>query len=395
MISFDEAVAEIRRAAKPRDFESVSIEEAAGRVLASPVVAAIDSPRTDVSAMDGYAVADADLRAVPARLTIVGESFAGAGFGGSMGAGECVRIFTGAPVPAGADRVVMQENVRREGDIAIFESAPGNARHVRVAGNDFRSGDQLLDSGRFLDPRGIVAAAAADIAGVQVYRRPRVHILSTGDELAEPGSATSRADAIPESVSFGVAAMANQWGADVIGRTRLRDELAGMRSAAAGAAKEADLVIVTGGASVGEKDFAKAMFEPAGLELLFSKVAMKPGKPVWLGRAGEALVLGLPGNPTSAMVTARLFLAPLLAGMTGRRMEEALDWRNAPLEAPLAECGSRETFHRARWFGERVQLVGNQDSSAQNALAQADLLVRQRPNSPRLEAGGLVQTLAF
>jgi molybdopterin molybdotransferase len=394
MICFDEAIAEVARAATPLGSETVSIAEAAGRVLASPVVAAIDSPRTDVSTIDGYAVAEADIGSLPKRLTIVGESFAGAGFDGSIRAGECVRIFTGASVPKGADRVVMQENVRREGEIAIFDSALRTARHIRVAGSDFRSGEQLLDAGRLLDPRAIVAAAAADVAEVHVYRRPGVHVFSTGDELAEPGSAASRADAIPDSVSFGVAALAQQCGGECVGRTRLRDELSAMRSAAVGAAETADLVVVTGGASVGEKDFAKAMFEP-GLELLFSKVAMKPGKPAWLGRTSKTLVLGLPGNPTSAMVTARLFLAPLLAAMTGRRVEEALEWRTAPLEAALPECGDRETFHRARWAGDRVQILGNQDSGAQKALAQAQLLVRQRPNSPRVEAGELVATLEF
>jgi len=191
-----------------------------------------------------------------------------------------------------------------------------------------------------------------------------VHILSTGDELAEPGTARERADAIPESVSFGVAALAAQWGAECIGRTRVRDELAAMQALACAAIDDADLVVVTGGASVGEKDFAKAMFEPLGLHLVFSKVSIKPGKPVWLGRAGEKLVIGLPGNPTSALVTARLFLAPLLAGLTGRPGDEALRWRTVPLGSPLGPCGSRETFHRARWVGDRAEILAFQDSSS-------------------------------
>jgi molybdopterin molybdotransferase len=157
----------------------------------------------------------------------------------------------------------------------------------------------------------------------------------------------------------------------------------------------ADLVVVTGGASVGEKDFAKTMFESAGLELVFSKVAIKPGKPVWLGRAGGTLVLGLPGNPTSALVTARLFLAPLLAAMTGRSVSEALNWRSAPLAAALPECGSRETFHRGRWRGEAVEVLSFQDSSAQKALADADVLIRQRSNTPAISAGETVQVLEF
>jgi molybdopterin molybdotransferase len=168
-----------------------------------------------------------------------------------------------------------------------------------------------------------------------------------------------------------------------------------MRSAAAGAIDGADIVVVTGGASVGEKDFAKAMFEPLGLDLMFSKIAMKPGKPVWLGRAGEALVMGLPGNPTSAMVTARLLLAPLHAGIRGQPIEAALRWRKAKLASALSECGARETFHRARWCNGAVEVLPNQDSGAQRALADADLLVRQRANSPVLERGAVLEMLDF
>lgn len=166
-----------------------------------------------------------------------------------------------------------------------------------------------------------------------------------------------------------------------------------MEKAAAEAVGSADLVIVTGGASVGEKDFAKAMFEPLGLDLIFSKVSIKPGKPVWLGRARQALIMGLPGNPTSALVTARLLLAPLLCGLTGRSIHEALRWRRAPLHAPLRECGARETFHRARWEGDAVAIFSNQDSSAQKVLAQADVLVRQRANAPARQAGEPVDVL--
>lgn len=394
MIGFDQAIALVRAIATPLGIERVEIAQASGRVLASPVIAAIDSPRRDVSAMDGYAVREADL-AGGAELRIVGESFAGAGWDGALSQGSCARIFTGAPVPSGADRVIMQENVRRDGDLAIVETEPGAARHIRKRGSDFAAGDELLPPGRLLDPRAIVAAAAADIATVEVYRRPRLTILSTGDELAEPGSARERTDTIPESVSFGVAALAAQWGARHLGTTRLRDELAPMRQAAATAAGKSDIVVVTGGASVGEKDFAKAMFEPFGLDLIFSKVAIKPGKPVWLGRVRDRLVMGLPGNPTSAMVTARLFLAPLLAGLSGRPIESALRWQSMPLASALKENGPRETFHRARAADAGAETLSFQDSSAQKALADADLLVRQRANAPACLAGDLVDALDF
>ena len=395
MIGFDEAVEKVRSAAKPLGTEAVPVSEAAGRVLARPLIAQIDSPRCDVSAMDGYAVRDDDLAAAPASLTIAGESFAGAGWSEPVAPGTCIRIFTGAPVPPGADRVVIQENVRREDDRAILTEQPGTARHIRRRGSDFKSGDELLPAGRLLDPRAIVATAGADVAELEVYRRPRLTILSTGDELAEPGAARDGRDTVPESVSFGVAALAGQWGVQDIGRHRLRDELPKMQAAAESALEQADLIVVTGGASVGEKDFAKAMFEPAGLNLIFSKVAIKPGKPVWLGRARDTLVMGLPGNPTSAMVTARLLLAPLLAGLSGRPIETALRWRSAPLASALKECGPRETFHRARSAEGGTEILSFQDSSAQKVLAEADLLVRQPANAPALSPGDFVDVLDF
>jgi molybdopterin molybdotransferase len=395
MISFDEAIERIRKVAVPLGIESIALEVAAGRVLASPVVARIESPRADVSAMDGYAVRESDLANLPARLKLAGESFAGHGWSGDVGAGECVRIFTGAPVPNGADRVVVQEDVIREDDLLVIERHPGSQLHIRSRGGDFTKGDELVGTGRPLDPRAIIAAAAADLAKLDVYLRPWIRIFSTGDELAEPGSAARARDSIPESVSFGVAALAHQWGAEILGKARLRDDLKSMKRAAANAIVDADVVIVTGGASVGEKDFGKAMFEDEGLELIYSKVSLKPGKPAWLGRAGNALVMGLPGNPTSALVTARLFLAPLLAGLTGRDPMDALRWRQMALATPLGECGSRETFHRARSTGLWAEILSNQDSSAQKTLVEADLLARQPANSPAREAGELVDVLDF
>ena len=395
MISFDEAVELVRSVASPLGTETIALAAAAGRVLARPVVAQIDSPRSNVSAMDGYAVRDEDLARLPASLTVAGESFAGSGSDGSITPGTCARIFTGAPVPGGADRVVIQENVRRKADQALIDEHPGPATHIRRRGRDFATGDELLPAGRRIDPRAIVAAAAADVAELEVYRRPRLHILSTGDELAEPGSARATDDAIPESVSLGVAALAEQWGADCPGRTRLRDDLALMRSVGGSAIEASDIVVVTGGASVGERDFAKAMFEPLGLDLIFSKVSIKPGMPVWLGRVGETLLIGLPGNPTSALVTARLFLVPLLAGLTGQAIECALAWRRIPLASPVGDCGPRETFHRARLRDDAADILSFQDSSAQKALAEADLLARQRANTPALAAGDMVDVLEF
>jgi molybdopterin molybdotransferase len=359
------------------------------------LAAQIDSPRSDVSAMDGYAVRDEDLTAFPVALEVVGDSFPGQGWSGAAAPGTCVRIFTGAPVPRGADRIVIQENVRREGAAATVAGHPGTATYIRPRGSDFTAGEELLPAGRLLDPRALVAAAAADVAEVEVYRRPRMQILGTGDELAEPGTARDRSDAIPDSASLGVAALAAEWGADCIGQTRLRDELEEMQLAAAKAVAAADLITVIGGASVGDKDFAKAMFEPLGLELVFDKLAIKPGKPAWLGRVGDKLVIGLPGNPTSALVTARLLLAPLLAGLTGRLIEDALAWRTMPLAALLGACGTRETFHRARTADRAAYVLAFQDSHAQKALAEADLLVRQRAHAPAVASGELVDVIDF
>ena len=395
MIAFDEAVAIVRTLARPVGRERVPIALAHGRVLAAPAVAKVDSPPADVSAMDGYAVREEDLRSLPASLRVIGEAFAGAEFGEIVEPGTSARIFTGAPLPAGADRVVIQEIVRRDGNSAIIDSHPGAAKHVRRRGNDFAAGALLVAAGRKLGFREIVAVAGGDLAEVDVWRRPTVRIFGTGDELTPPGTASQKAGSIPESVSHGVAALAEDWGARVLERSHLRDDLDLMKQAAAGAVGQADLIIVTGGASVGEKDFAKAMFADQGLELSFAKVAIKPGKPVWLGRAGTSLIMGLPGNPTSALVTARLLLAPLVAGLSGLEPLAALRWRQVPLAAPIPPCGDRETFVRAGAASDAVEPLSNQDSSAQKTLADAVLLVRRPAGAPAMAAGDMVPVLDF
>jgi molybdopterin molybdotransferase len=289
----------------------------------------------------------------------------------------------------------MQENIRREGDEAVVEDPGSRATHVRPQGSDFRAGETLLAAGRRLDPRAMVAAGAADQAEVEVVRRPGLLTLSTGDELFEPGSAHLTRFGIPESISLGVAALAEAWGARALGRRRLADDLPAMRRAAAAALAVADVVVVTGGASVGERDFARAMFEDAGLELVFSKVEIKPGKPVWLGRAGGRIVIGLPGNPTSAMVTGRLFLAPLLLGLGGGDPKAALAWRTAPLGAALPATGDRETFYRGRTTPAGIEPFSDQDSGSQKTLAAADVLIRRRAHTPALAAGETAEVLDF
>lgn len=394
MVDFDEALARLEQISVTVVGARSALARAAGRVLARPLHARCDAPRRAVAAMDGYAIADAATRAGD-PLQVIGESRAGAGFTGTVGAGQAVRIFTGAPMPEGADRCIMQEYADRVGDTVRFAEGYGPGWHVRQAGSDFAAGELILPAGIRLSPRAIIAAAAADHASVIVAARPRVAIISTGDELAPPGRAHQRADAIPESVGFGVAAMAVEAGARITARLSGVDDLAVLEQIAGEALGQADLVIVTGGASVGERDFAKPMFAAHGLELLFSKVAIKPGKPVWLGRAKDTLVLGLPGNPTSAMVTTRLFLRPLLALLQGQPMADVLRWRTIPLAAPLGAAGDRETFVRAAWEENGLVPLGNQDSGSQSALVRADWLIRCAANAQALDRGEMVTALEF
>lgn len=391
MISFDQAWAIVAGEARPLGSEAVALAGAHGRILAEPVVAQVDWPPADVSAMDGYAIRGSD----DSPLRLVGESFPGAAFGGVVGVGECVRIFTGAPIPPGAERVVMQENATREGDAVRLIVADSSSRHIRQRGSDFCAGDTLLDAGRRLDARAMVAAAGADLADVRVWRRPRVAILGTGDELVEPGSARAHPGTIPESVSFGVAGLVADWGGNMIGRERVRDQPDLISHAAATALDRSDLLVVTGGASVGDRDYSRAVLADLGLDLLFAKVAMKPGKPVWFGRVGDTLVLGLPGNPTSALVTARLLLAPMLAGLGGDDCARAAGWRSAMLKVPLGPCGERETFTRARCVEGMVEPLASQDSGAQKGLADGNVLIRQRAGTAALLAWDPVDIIDF
>lgn len=392
MISFERATALMRELALPLPPETVALGEAADRRLAADVVARIASPRRTVSAMDGYAVAEGEVTP-GGEMQVVGEARPGQAFARRLEAGQAVRIFTGGPLPDGADCVIMQEYAEREGDRVRFREGHGPSRHVRVQASDFDAGAVLLPAGRRLDPQALVAAAAADVGEVQVHRRPRVALVATGDELAEPGTAKASPYAIPDSITHALAALVDREGGAVVARHRAVDDLPALESLAGELLTAADLVVVTGGASVGERDFAKPMFAAHRLALAFDKVAIKPGRPVWLGRAGGALVLGLPGNPTSAMVTARLLLVPLLARLQGG--EGAHRWRKLPLAATLRSTGNRETFVRACWAEDGLVPLGNQDSGVQGGLASADWLIRCPPGQGELAAGTPVPALAF
>ena len=394
MIAFDEAVSRLLGAVKPLGKEGVPLAHAGNRFLAEPVLARQDAPRCDVSAMDGYAVRRADTLA-GLRLQIVGESRAGAPCKTPLEPGQAARIFTGAAVPHGADCVIMQEYAEREGSRVRFRDGHGPARHIRAQGSDFLAGQTLLAAGTRLTPRALVSAAAGDRAELCVHRQPRVALIATGDELAPPGQAQERADAIPETIGVGLAAMVHSLGGIVAARHCEGDRLDRLGALAGEVLAISDCVIVTGGASVGERDFARTMFAPHGLEEIFARVAIKPGRPVWFGKTGSVCVLGLPGNPASAMVTARLFLQPMLAALQGGDGAQWLADTPQILAAPLPQNDTRETFFRAQSSGDGLIPIANQQSGAQAPLAASDWLIRRAPHAPACAAGEVVRAMPF
>lgn len=303
--------------------------------------------------------------------------------------------FTGAPAPAGADRIIIQEDVREEYGTAIFSVPLSKRCHLRLPGSDFNKGDIIVSAGSILTPQRLIGVAASDLADLEVFRQPRVAILCCGDELAEPGCAGQSPGKIPESISYGIAALVRRWGGTVVARWRRPDDLVCLRAAAADASDLADVVVVIGGASVGEKDLAKDAFTQLQLELLFTRVAIKPGKPVWFGKAGKTLIVGLPGNPTSALVTARLFLAPLLAGLSGGNTTDAMDWKMMRSSAPIQGSSDRDVFLCATIMAHSAVSLSVQDSSSQKALADATHLIRCRSGKPSPNPSAIFETLAL
>ena len=394
MLTYDDALEKMLAAARSLGREEVPTGEAAGRYLAQDVTAQIDSPRADVSAMDGYAfIMEA---AQNGRwFEVVGESAAGSPFAGKIAPDQAARIFTGAHVPKGADCVVMQEYAEREGSRVRFREGFGPARHIRKRGGDFEKGAMLLPVGARLTPGAVVTLAGADVGSVCVGKRPRVAIVATGDELEQPGEAHHSGHSVPESGSYGVAAMAREAGARVVEQMRGRDDLQTLQQLAIRALDVADCVAVIGGASVGDHDLARPMFEGTGLDEHFVRVAIKPGKPVWFGTAGNKAVLGLPGNPTSALVTARLFLRPLLAALQGGPGRAEVAFLPQIVAADLPANGSRETFVRASASEQGLVPATNQESGAQAPLAASDWLIRRGPDAGPLGAGERVRAILF
>ncbi len=374
-------------AVTPLPPESVALTEADGRVLAQPVIAHRDQPPFDASAMDGWAVRRADLSA-EASLKIVGESAAGHGHVQPLKPGEAVRIFTGAPVPAGADLVIIQEEAVREGDTVRLGPA-GQPSHVRPRGGDFHTGETLLAAGLKLDPWRLSLAAAAGQAALSVARKPRIVLLATGEELAQPGD-TPGPFQIYESGGVGLAAMIRRWGGEPHRLAATGDDLAAIADAVRDV--EADLIVTVGGASVGDHDLVKPALETLGLTLAVETINIRPGKPTWFGRLGDGrLVLGLPGNPASAFVCAELFLKSLVLAMQGADPQPRLD--HMALAQPLPANGPREHWARARLTPEGVRAFPDQDSSLVTVFAQADALLRRAANGPAAAEGELVEVL--
>lgn len=396
MLSVAEATDKIVSAFAPIGAELVALDQAFGRVLAEPLAARLTQPPADVTAMDGYAIRAADASTLPARLKVTMNIAAGQSPQGLLGAGEAARIFTGAPVPHGADTIVIQENCDRDGDwVTIREGDRNSGQHIRRAGFDFKAGDVALQPGRLLTARDISLAAAMNRPWLQVSRRPRVALLSTGDELVNPGDAVGPAQIIGSN-AIGLAAFVRACGAEAINLGIARDTMADL-DRHLNAATGCDALVTLGGASVGDHDLVQKALKARAMELDFWKIAMRPGKPVMFGRLGAMNVLGLPGNPVSSIVTATLFLKPAIERMLGLTQAARPNPRIA-LGRDLRANDQRQDYLRARLSVDAdgrttVAPFDKQDSAMLSLLAGADCLIIRPPHALAAKAGDLVEVL--
>ena len=394
LLSVADALDRVTRGLVPLESESVAILSADGRVLAEDVKARLTQPPFAASAMDGYAVRSADVAAPPVTLRVAGRSAAGAGFRGRVGTGEAVRIFTGAPVPEGADLIVIQEDTEaRPGSVTIRTVTGGP--HIRPRGQDFVEGETLLASGTRLGARELMLAAAMNHAELPVRRKPRVAILATGNEVVPPGSELA-ADQIASSVPAGLSALIAHHGGEPMLLGIAKDEPESIITLAR-TGSAADILVTIGGASVGEHDLVAEALKAEGLELDFWKIAMRPGKPLLFGRMGEQRVLGVPGNPVSALVCAQVFLLPMLGKLLGLAVRGHRECA-ALLGEALPANGAREHYMRAvsEWHedgGRIVTPLPSQDSSLVAALARADCLIIRPPDAAELPLGAEVRIL--
>ncbi len=390
LMAVAEALARVLEGAAPLPAEQVALEDAPGRVLAEDLTALRTQPPDAVSAMDGYAVRASDVAQVPATLHVIGEVPAGHPFTGEIKQGQAARIFTGGVLPSGSDTVVIQELATRDGDNVTIRKTAAKGRNVRGKGIDFSQGEVLLRQGRRLTDRDVMLAAAMNHATLPVHRRPKLAVLATGDELVPPGS-TPKPGEIVYSNGFALIALAQQAGAEVtnlgVARDRIEDIAAGVRKARDGGA---DILLTTGGASVGEHDLVQRALHSEGLGLSFWRVALRPGRPMMHGRLGAMHVLGVPGNPVSAYVCAFLFLLPLIARLTGRGdLAEAAE--PARLGCDLPANDERQDYLRATLSpgpdGPVATPLPHQDSSLMAPLAAADCLLIREPHAPAAAAG--------
>ncbi|MFN4281946.1 MAG: gephyrin-like molybdotransferase Glp [Alphaproteobacteria bacterium] len=389
MLSVEEARARIQAALSPLGSESVPLDAALGRILAADVTAQVTQPPADLSAMDGYAVRAADAAQVPVALTVIGEAPAGGAYAGTVGPGQAVRIFTGAPLPAGADAVVIQEDTERAADKITVKAGARLGENVRYAGLDFYKDAVLLAKGRRLAARDISLAAAGNNPRLEVGRRPRVAILATGDELVNPGDPIGP-NQIVSSNGVGLSAFVRAHGGEPVDLGIAPDDAQSLKRMAQGAAG-ADLLVTIGGASVGDRDLIQQVLGQAGLVVDFWKIAMKPGKPLIFGHFNGTPMIGLPGNPVSALVCALLYLGPAINRLQGG-VESAPRQIRARLGSDLKANNFRADFIRAKLTtnadGEQVATAfAVQDSSMLSLLSQADGLIRRPPDAPAANAG--------
>ncbi len=397
MISVEEALARVLAGVESVPPETVGLANALGRVLAVDVAARLSHPPRAVSSMDGYAVRAADVAAVPAKLKPIGESAAGSGFKGTVAPGTCVRIFTGAPVPGGADAVVIQEDTASESGAVVIRKVAKPGEWIRPEGLDFRSGDVLLKAGTALTARDVGLAASMNVPWLQVRRRPRIALIATGNEVVWPGDPVGP-DQIVSSNSVALAAYVRVLGGEPVNLGIAPDEPKALL-ALIDAAKGADLLVTSGGASVGDYDLVREALGRSGFDLGFYKVAMRPGKPLIFGRLAGIPVLGLPGNPVSAGVCAAVYLKPAMEKMLGLARDDAPE-PTALLGRDLPANDHRQDYMRSKLAfndaGEEVATpFDRQDSSMMANFARADCLVIRPPEAPAVPKGARVRILRF
>lgn len=382
-----EAQARLLALATPLEIETVPLTEAAGRWAAEDVIARRTQPIADLSMMDGYAIRFADL---PGPWRLIGESRAGAGFDGMLDAGDTVRIFTGAPVPQGADAILIQEEATRDRDVVQLsgEGPPRAGSSIRPRGSDFAEGAVLVATGERLTPGRIAAAAVGGHGALAVRRKARIALISTGDELVPPGE-PARGVMLPASNGVMLRTQIGS-AAEVKDKGIVPDRLDALVAAFGNA--QAEIIVTTGGASVGDHDLVRPALAEVGAELDFWRIAMRPGKPLLAGKLGGTIILGLPGNPVSAFVTAQLFLLPLIARLGGAR-EACPRTEPAILTAPLPPVGNRDDYVRAILAEGRVTPLPNQDSGALSTLALANALIVRPAGAPAASVEEIVDIL--